>query len=116
MSGKILKGEQLYRLITPVFLHGSPVHLFMNMVSLRNVGHDVERLFGAGRYLGTYLGAGVAGNVLSSIYSAANGLGASGAIFGVIGAELVFLSRNDWLLGRQGEQMQSNILSVCEIK
>jgi len=111
-SAKILRGEQLYRLLTPVFLHGSLIHLGMNMFSLRNIGPDVEKLFGAGRFLSTYLVAGACGNLLSAVQSPNPALGASGAVFGIIGAQLVFLSRNDWLLGRQGERMQSAIFQT----
>ena len=112
LSDKILKGEQLYRLLTPVFLHGGIAHLGMNMYSLNRVGPDVEKLFGPGRYLMTYLGAGIAGNALSALNSPNPALGASGAVFGIVGAQLVFLSRNDWLLGQQGQRMQSAIMQV----
>lgn len=112
LSDKILKGEQLYRLLTPVFLHGGIAHLGMNMYSLNRIGPDVEKLFGPGRYLMTYLGAGIAGNMLSAINSPNPALGASGAVFGVVGAQLVFLARNDWLLGQQGQRMQSAIFQV----
>lgn len=52
---KILAGQELRRLITPVFLHGGLGHIFTNMYSLSAVGPDVEKLFGSGRYLATYL-------------------------------------------------------------
>lgn len=112
LSDRILRGEQLYRLITPVFLHGGLIHLGMNMISLSNCGRNVEQLFGPGRYLSTYLLAGATGNLVSAYYSPNPALGASGAVFGIIGAQLVFLMRNDWLLGRQGEAMQSSMLQV----
>lgn len=113
LSEKILNGQELYRLITPVFLHGNVLHLLMNTFSLQNVGPDVESLFGSGRFLGMYLGSGIAGNILSAINSPSPALGASGAIFGMIGAQLVFLNRNDWLLGRQGKRMEDAIIQVC---
>lgn len=115
LSDKILRGEQLYRLMTPVFLHGGIGHLCMNMFSLRNMGNNVEQLFGPGRFLFTYLLAGVAGNLASAINSPNPALGASGAIFGIVGAQLVFLSRNDWLLGRAGESMQGALMQTILI-
>ena len=57
-SDLILQGKELHRLITPVFLHGSPMHIMLNTFSLRNIGPEVERLFGGGRFLTTYLCAG----------------------------------------------------------
>ena len=113
LSDKILNGQELYRLLTPVFLHGGLAHLCVNMFSLKNIGPDVESLFGPGRFLCTYLGAGIAGNIMSAIRSPNPALGASGAVFGIIGAQYVFLNRNDWLLGRQGKRMEDAIVQVC---
>jgi membrane associated rhomboid family serine protease len=112
LSDKILRGEELYRLITPIFLHGGLGHLFSNMYSLNKVGPDFERLVGPGRYLATYAIAGVAGNLLSAMQSPNPALGASGAVFGVFGAYYVFLNRHEWLLGQQGEQMTAQVTQV----
>ena len=111
LSDKILRGEELYRLITPVFLHGSIFHIFSNMVSLQRVG-DLERLFGSGRYLVSYMVAGAAGNLLSAVQSPNPALGASGAVFGVMSAFVVFLSRHEWLLGSQGRSYSDTISST----
>ncbi|KAG7353597.1 rhomboid family protein [Nitzschia inconspicua] len=109
LSDKILNGQELYRLLTPVFLHGSPIHLFMNLVSLRNIGPMTEQFFGSGRFLAMYLVSGMAGNLVSSFQTPNPALGASGAVFGVMGALYVFLNRNDWLMGEQGEMVSSAI-------
>ena len=103
ISDKILRGEQLYRLVSSTFLHGNIFHLFTNMYSLQNVGPPVERLFGSGRFLAGYFAAGVAGTFLSAVQSPNPSLGASGAVFGVLGAFFVFLSRHEWLLGARGQ-------------
>lgn len=84
ISDRILRGEELYRLISPVFLHGSIYHLFTNMYSLRNVGQSTEQMFGPGRYMAGYLVAGAAGNLLSAVQSPNPALGASGSVFGVM--------------------------------
>jgi membrane associated rhomboid family serine protease len=109
ISDRILRGEQLYRVFTPIFLHGGILHLCSNMISLQRMGHDVERLFGSGRYLATYVAAGICGNLVSAWRSPNPSLGASGAIFGVAGAYFVFLNRNEWLLGEAGEAMTNSI-------
>lgn len=111
VSEKILNGQELYRLITPVFLHGSPLHLFMNMASLRNIGPMTEQLFGSGRFLAMYLVSGITGNIASAMQSPNPALGASGAVFGVMGALYVFLSRHDWLMGEQGESYSSSLMT-----
>lgn len=94
LSERILQGQDLYRLFTPMFLHGGIAHLLTNTFSLGAVGPDVERYFGNGRFIATYLAAGVAGNLASAVKSPNPALGASGAVFGVVGAYLVFLHRN----------------------
>lgn len=115
LSETILSGQELYRLITPVFLHGSPYHLFTNMYSLNNIGQMTEKLFGPGRYLAMYLVSGATGNLLSSFQSPNPALGASGAVFGVMGALYVFLNRNGWVMGEQGEAYSSAITQTLII-
>ena len=94
-SDLILSGRELYRLITPVFLHGGIGHLAMNAYSLSKVGPEVERLFGTDRFVATYLASGVAGNLLSAINSPNPSVGASSSIFGLMGAYYMCLSGNE---------------------
>ena len=93
MSGK------WYQLITSMFLHFGLAHLFNNMILLLYAGCQLERLVGKLPYLLLYIGSGVVGNLTSlwyyhSIGDYAVSAGASGAIFGVIGALLVILTLN----------------------
>lgn len=94
LSEPILQGRQLWRLATPMFLHGGLPHLLANIYSLQAVGNDVERYFGPGRYIFTYLMSGVVANFVSAIKTPNPSLGASGAVFGIVGAYYVFLNRN----------------------
>lgn len=89
----ILKG-QLWRLITPVLLHGGTTHIFFNMYALITIGRDIELYYGHKRYLILYLIGGFAGNVLSFLVTSADSYGASTAIFGLIAAEGVFIFQN----------------------
>ena len=86
---KILAGEY-WRFLTAVFLHGDLTHLAINCYSLYVMGLTVERIYGHGKYLGVYLLAGVFGNIGSFVFSTSPGIGASGAIFGLLGALLYF--------------------------
>ena len=86
--------RQPHRLFTPMFLHGGVGHLAMNSYSLMNIGPHVESLFGSNRFLATYIVSGIAGNLLSAKLTPNPSVGASGAIFGLIGAYYVFLQRN----------------------
>jgi len=115
LSERILAGKDLYRLITPVFLHGGLYHLFTNMYSLNNVGPITEQVFGPGRFLASYLVAGASGNLLSAMKSPNPALGASGAVFGVMASLYVFLARNDWVMGEQGEAYSNAITQTLLI-
>lgn len=90
-----------YRLITSLFLHFGLSHLVNNMVLLTYVGCELESRVGSVRYLIIYLLSGVAGNVVSLVFTYifteniyVVSAGASGAIFGVIGALFVVLLKN----------------------
>jgi membrane associated rhomboid family serine protease len=83
--------HQYYRPFTAMFLHANFQHIFFNMIALLIVGPAVEVLLGKARFLALYLLAGLGGSVASYLLSPANiyGLGASGAIMGVMGAYVV---------------------------
>lgn len=89
VSGNILAGEY-WRFLTPVFLHAGIVHLLINCYSLYAIGVSVEKIFGRPRFLAVYFIAGLLGNILSFMFSPNPGVGASGAIFGLLGALLYF--------------------------
>jgi membrane associated rhomboid family serine protease len=90
---------QWWRLLTSTFLHFGLLHIALNMWALYVNGLVAERIFGSVRYLAIYLVAGVSGSVASLLWHpVVNGAGASGAIFGVLGALLAFfLLRNGGL-------------------
>jgi rhomboid protease GluP len=112
----ILQGE-LWRLLTPVFLHatGNVLHIGFNMYALFILGPGLERLFGHVRFLVLYLLGGFAGNVISFLLSPEYSLGASTAIFGLIGAQGVFFYRNRELYGRMARSALINTLTVAAI-
>ncbi|UCF62274.1 MAG: rhomboid family intramembrane serine protease [Anaerolineaceae bacterium] len=108
----IAAGE-LWRLITPVFIHGGPVHFFVNMYSLYAIGPVVERFFGTGRTLTLYLLSGIAGVVLSLSFSPYRSVGASGAIFGLLGSLGAFLYANRTTFGQAGRMQLRHIILVA---
>jgi rhomboid protease GluP len=77
--------------LTAIFLHASIVHIAVNMYSLYIMGLMVEPAGTPGQYLLLYLGSGVGGNIVAAYTEASNtvSIGASGAIFGLVGAVLV---------------------------
>lgn len=96
----ILKGE-VWRLITPAFLHGSEWHILINMYALFVIGKRLERFYGHWRLILLYFLSAFAGNVLSFVLSPASSLGASTAIFGLFAAEGVFIYQNRMLFGKE---------------
>ena len=87
----LTKGGDYYRLVTSMFLHIGIWHLFVNMYSLYVLGKEVENTLGRRKYLIIYLLSGIAGSILSLAFNH-NIIcaGASGAIFGIMGAILYF--------------------------
>lgn len=106
---------QLWRLFTPMFLHGSILHIGFNMYALLIIGSDLERRFGHGRYLLLYVLTGFSGNVFSFLFSPSPSLGASTAIFGLLGAEIIFLYQNRQLFGSGARRGLQNVLMVAGI-
>jgi membrane associated rhomboid family serine protease len=90
-NSSILAG-QYWRFITPIFLHANLLHVGLNMLNFFILGIFIERLFGHLRFLLIYLVTGVI-SVIASFYFAPQevSVGASGAIFGIVGAYSVFV-------------------------
>jgi membrane associated rhomboid family serine protease len=100
-AGGLADGEW-WRLITAAFLHGSLIHLGLNMLVLWIVGAPVEQAIGRGRFLALYVVSGLAGSAGALLFSPnAVTVGASGAIFGILGAALVLESQRNYVLGGQ---------------
>jgi rhomboid protease GluP len=93
--GPATQDGQWWRLLSAVFVHFGFVHIALNMWALWDVGRLLERLLGRWRYALLYLGAGAVGNLLSLAVQGNEKVtgGASGAIFGLYGALIVFLWR-----------------------
>jgi membrane associated rhomboid family serine protease len=103
-SGQVVgvsEGEW-WRLVTAAFLHYGIFHLGMNMLVLWFIGPPLEEYFGHGRYLLVYLVSGLAGSAGALIWSPnALTVGASGAIWGIMGAALVLEARRTYVFGGQ---------------
>jgi rhomboid protease GluP len=114
INAAIVAGE-LWRLVTPIWLHASILHIGFNMYALFIFGPGLERQYGHERYLLLYLLSGIAGNVFSFLFTAAASLGASTSIFGLIAAEGVFIYQNRELMGNRFRAAMSNIVFVVVI-
>ncbi len=81
---------QFWRLATSIFLHAGIVHLLVNMYSLYILGKQMEGFLGRFKFLIVYLGSGILGSLLSVVVHSSVSVGASGAIFGLLGSLLYF--------------------------
>ncbi|MEV4333920.1 rhomboid family intramembrane serine protease [Streptomyces sp. NPDC049597] len=90
----VAEGEW-YRLVTSMFLHQEIWHIAFNMLGLWWLGGPLEQALGRARYLALYLISGLAGSALTYLLAdpGQGSLGASGAIFGLLGATMVLMRR-----------------------
>lgn len=88
-------GGELYRLLSSMFLHAGLIHIAVNMLALYFLGSFAEQTFGGGRFLALYLVSGIAGGLAYLYFGAFTtpAVGASGAIFGILGGILGFAIR-----------------------
>ena len=111
----MIREGQLWRFITPVLLHASIPHILFNMYALVVFGGGLERHFGHWRFLALYMLGGFSGNVLSFLLSNGFSVGASTAVFGLVGAEGVFLYQNRGLLGNQFGRAIGNVFFIVAV-
>jgi rhomboid protease GluP len=114
-SNELIREGQLWRLLTPALVHGGIAHIGFNMYALLVFGVGLERAFGHGRFFLLYLLGAFAGNVMSFLFTDAVSVGASTAIFGLIGAEGIFLYQNRKLLGHQFKSAISNVIFIAGV-
>ena len=101
----VLEGHEYYRLFTSMFLHFGIEHLMNNMVMLGALGWNLEMETGKIRFLIIYFLSGIGGNVFSMLMNQSAGrdvisAGASGAVFGLMGALVMVVIRNKGQVGR----------------
>jgi len=108
----VVQGGEWWRIVTAAFLHGSIVHVGLNMLALYQVGNVVEVLFGKFRFLLLYALA-IAGSGFAVLYFSYNQytLGASGAIFGLFGALVAAGLR----MGARGRALVGQVIPVILI-
>jgi len=114
-DNRLIQSGQYWRLLTPMLLHGSILHLGFNMYALYILGRRLERYFGHTRFLALYIISGLAGNVFSFMLTQASSLGSSTAIFGLLGAEGVFIYQHRDLLGDRFKGALRQIIQVALI-
>lgn len=106
----LINSGEIYRLLTSAFLHGGMIHIFFNMSALNIIGREVEAVYGSKRYIAIYIISALGGSIFSYLFKPSSiSVGASGAIFGLLGAMLIFgLKERDKI----GKQYMKNILET----
>ncbi len=100
LFGPLVADGDWWRLFTAAFLHYGPIHLAFNMLALWIFGSAIEQVLGRGRYLLLYVVSGLAGSAGALLFSPnAVTVGASGAIFGLMGAALVLERQRTYVFG-----------------
>lgn len=112
MGGKsttlIRKGE-IWRLVTPIVLHAGLLHIVMNLIFQLHFGFTFELRWGTPRFIGVYLMTGIGASLMSAVVNAsAVSVGASGALFGLLGADFTYLIMN-W------EDIPGHKMEMCTI-
>lgn len=88
----LIKQGQYWRFITPIFLHANLLHVGLNMLNFAVLGVVLERIMGHVRFLLVYILTGVVSIIASFVFSPQEiSVGASGAIFGIVGAYAIFV-------------------------
>lgn len=126
---EVLQGGEYYRLLTSMFLHASihtpfggyalpnSLHLIFNAYVIYGVGTYIERMFGHTRFALIYFLGGLAGSVASVVVSTLLGnldmysVGASGAVFALIGAEFIYLYYHRKLFSSYARARMQNLIS-----
>src|SRR3712207_6749240 len=92
----LVSNGQYYRLFTCMFLHGGLIHLAANMYALGAIGPIVERIYGKVKYIIIYLVGGIISSIASHFFLRGVSIGASGAIFALLGVMLIItIERKD---------------------
>ena len=120
MEAQHIAAGDYWRLFTATFLHSGLMHISFNCIALFIFGQQLEPIYGRGRFLAIYFIAGLAGSVTSyalSISAAPNtlGVGASGAIFGVLGGLVAFYAIHRDRFGEIGRQSLTGLLVIVAI-
>ena len=90
LNEKAIDNHEYWRFLTAIFLHGDAAHLMYNLFALLFFGFTTERLIGSRRFLIVFFSTGILANIIAVNFYPSS-LGASGAIYGILGAVAILL-------------------------
>lgn len=104
---------QYYRLLTSIFIHIGGAHLFFNTYALYIFGSQIERVMGTMKYILFFLITGIGGNIVTYIFSYDTiSAGASGSLFGILGAFLYLIRNHADMITPEGRKSILSILAL----
>ena len=104
--GLLIAAGEWWRFLTPIFLHGGLIHLAFNSMVLFDLGPAVEQIYGSQKFFVLYVVTGAAGFVVSYLWHPYSiSVGASGALFGLIGAMIAYGHRHRTSIGEAVKSM-----------
>jgi rhomboid protease GluP len=111
-QNQLINSGQYYRLLTAMFLHGGLLHIVFNMYALKSLGPFIESIYGRLQFIIIYFLGGICSSLLSYFFSDGMSVGASGAIFALLGAALIFGIKNKSEIGKN---FLSSIIQVIVV-
>ncbi|XP_047336984.1 RHOMBOID-like protein 10, chloroplastic isoform X2 [Impatiens glandulifera] len=106
---------QLWRLVTSSFLHANIGHLMVNCYSLNSIGPTLENICGPRRFVSVYIASAIASSLMSYRFCKAPAIGASGAVFGLVGSFAIFILRHRDMVKGGGKEDLLHISNVIII-
>ena len=110
----VYQGE-FWRLVTVLLVHGSVLHIGLNMLAFFTLGRSLERFYGPWRLLIIYLLGGIGGSLFHFYFSNNVAGGAATGIFALAAAQLVLFLRNRFLWGQENRRYVYNFLGILAI-
>ncbi len=113
----LIQDGEWWRLITVMFLHANLIHIFLNGLNLYVLGKQLEALLGPARYIAIFFVSGIGGSIVSfGLHDRpVLGVGASGAIFGLLGAMIGYFLRQRNQFGALGRHYLRSLLSTVAL-
>jgi len=109
----VVEFNQYYRFITSIFIHIGITHMFFNGYALYIFGPQIERLMGPKKYLLFFLLTGIGGNLATFIFNYVSvSAGASGSLFGLLGAFLYLIHRHKEMITPEGRKSLLSMLGI----
>lgn len=109
----LITDGEYWRLLTSMFIHIGIIHLFFNLYALFILGKSVEFFFGKIDFLVIYFISGLWGSLFSYAFNDSISAGASGAVFGLIGALISFFAINKEMFGKSGKQTLISMILIA---